>query len=307
MKKFTDVILDEGGNIVAGAELYVRKQSDNSLLTLYSDDGVTETANPAVSASDGYVTFYTANNVLKLEVHVDGELEKTIDQYQHFDFSELTDPNADRIAFWDDSASDMAWLGLDTGLSISGTTLSLGLGTSVQAYDADLAAIAALADPNADRILFWDDSAGAYAYLAPSTGLAISTTNLAVDAATTAQILSNTADKVLLTDDTWAAAAPVALTDAATVAVDFSAGINFTLTIGGNRTLGNPTNVKDQTGYIAITQDGTGSRTLAFGTSWEFAGGTAPILSTAAGAKDILFYQVLGATSIYASLVKAVA
>lgn len=34
------------------------------------------------------------------------------------------------------------------------------------------------ADPNADRILFWDDSAGATAYLTPNTGLAISGTNL---------------------------------------------------------------------------------------------------------------------------------
>lgn len=35
-----------------------------------------------------------------------------------------------------------------------------------------------LADPNADRILFWDDSAGTYAYLALGTGLSISGTTL---------------------------------------------------------------------------------------------------------------------------------
>ena len=39
----------------------------------------------------------------------------------------------------------------------------------------------ALADPNADRILFWDDSAGAYAYLTPGTGLTI--TDTTIDAA----------------------------------------------------------------------------------------------------------------------------
>ena len=38
--------------------------------------------------------------------------------------------------------------------------------------------IAALADPNADRILFWDDSAGSYAYLTVGTGLSITTTTL---------------------------------------------------------------------------------------------------------------------------------
>lgn len=123
---------------------------------------------------------------------------------------------------------------------------------------------------------------------------------------TTAEFRANTADRVLSTDQVWAAAEPVALTDAATVAVDMAAGFNFTVTLGGNRTLGNPTNVKGQSGYIAITQDGTGSRTLAYGSNWEFANGTAPVLSTAAGAKDVLFYQVLSATSIFASLNKAV-
>jgi hypothetical protein len=35
------------------------------------------------------------------------------------------DPGGDRILFWDDSAGIWTWLALDTGLSISGTTLSL--------------------------------------------------------------------------------------------------------------------------------------------------------------------------------------
>lgn len=38
--------------------------------------------------------------------------------------------------------------------------------------------LAALGDPNADRILFWDDSEGEYAYLAPGTNLSISGTTL---------------------------------------------------------------------------------------------------------------------------------
>jgi hypothetical protein len=37
-----------------------------------------------------------------------------------------------------------------------------------------------IADPNADRIRFWDDSAGAEAWLTPGTGLAITDTTLAV-------------------------------------------------------------------------------------------------------------------------------
>lgn len=52
------------------------------------------------------------------------------------------------------------------------------LAAGYQPLDADLTAIAALADPNADRILFWDDSAGAYAYLTPGTNLSITGTTL---------------------------------------------------------------------------------------------------------------------------------
>jgi hypothetical protein len=39
---------------------------------------------------------------------------------------------------------------------------------------------AALMDPNADRILFWDDSAGAIGFLRPNTGLTVSGTDLDV-------------------------------------------------------------------------------------------------------------------------------
>lgn len=36
----------------------------------------------------------------------------------------LSDPNADRILFWDDSANSVAWLEAGSGLTISGTTIS---------------------------------------------------------------------------------------------------------------------------------------------------------------------------------------
>jgi hypothetical protein len=174
MKKEFGYVTDREGNAVAGAEVYIKKQSDSSLVQLYSDDGSTTTSNPLTTDNDGEWSAYWANGVYKIQIFVDGVQQQEINQVQHFDFSELTDPGADRIAFWDDSATDMAWLSLGTGLAISGTTLSL---------DSDLSTIGALVDPDADRILFWDDSAGAYAYLTASTGLSISGTNLTVDAA----------------------------------------------------------------------------------------------------------------------------
>lgn len=47
-----------------------------------------------------------------------------------------------------------------------------------QASNAGLTQIAGLADPNADRVLFWDDSAGAYTFLTMGTGLTITGTTL---------------------------------------------------------------------------------------------------------------------------------
>jgi len=90
------------------------------------------------------------------------------------------------------------------------------------------------------------------------------------------------------------------LTDVATITPDFGANQNFTVTLGGNRTLANPTNiVVGQTGSIFVVQDGTGSRTLSFGAYYDFAGGTAPTISTTAAAVDRIDYIVRTATSIH--------
>jgi hypothetical protein len=91
----------------------------------------------------------------------------------------------------------------------------------------------------------------------------------------------------------------VSLTDAATIAVDLSLGNNFSVTLGGNRTLGAPTNqTAGQSGVIVVTQDSTGSRTLAYNSVYKFAGGTAPTLTTTASAVDVLAYYVESSTRI---------
>ena len=94
-----------------------------------------------------------------------------------------------------------------------------------------------------------------------------------------------------------------ALTDGASITADFSAGNNFSVTLGGNRTLENPSNAAaGQSGVIVITQDATGSRTLAYGSNWKFAGGTDPTLTTAANAVDVLSYYCASSTVIIATL-----
>jgi len=91
------------------------------------------------------------------------------------------------------------------------------------------------------------------------------------------------------------------LSDGATITPDFSANSTFTVTLGGNRTMANPTNlIPGQTGSIFIVQDGTGSRTLAWGSYWNFINGTAPTLSTNANSVDRVDYVVRTAGSIHA-------
>lgn len=84
-----------------------------------------------------------------------------------------------------------------------------------------------------------------------------------------------------------------ALTDAATIATDASLGNQFTVTLGGNRTLGNPTNpTHGQLILYAIRQDGTGSRTLAYDTKFRF--GTdviSPTLTTTAAKTDYIGFR----------------
>tara|TARA_Y100001937_G_scaffold73083_1_gene99373 strand:+ start:134 stop:784 length:651 start_codon:yes stop_codon:yes gene_type:complete len=99
---------------------------------------------------------------------------------------------------------------------------------------------------------------------------------------------------------------PVALTDAASVAVDLSLGNNFTLlctsSVGATRALANPTNaVAGQSGLITITQASGGGNALTFSSNYKFAGGSgqAPSLTTATGgAVDVLPYSVKSATEI---------
>ena len=176
---------------------------------------------------------------------------------QHLGLESLTDPNADRIAFWDDSAGAFKWLtagsnltitgttinatdtntvtnaftniavsghttvsadstsdtltliagtnvdistdaagdsitinATDTnttysagnGIGLSGTTFSVAAGTGLVQNTSGLGlshlGLESLTDPNADRVAFWDDSAGAFTWLTMGSNLTISGTTL---------------------------------------------------------------------------------------------------------------------------------
>lgn len=84
----------------------------------------------------------------------------------------------------------------------------------------------------------------------------------------------------------------ITITDGATLNWDTSLGQVAQVTLGGNRTFAAPTNLVDGGFYsLLIIQDGTGSRTISWNAVFDFAGGTAPTLSTAAGAKDLITWR----------------
>ena len=111
--------------------------------------------------------------------------------------------------------------------------------------------------------------------------------------------------ELTLTDTIDGALAPTitTLTDGATITPNFQTSCNFTVTLGGNRTVANPSAMTvGQSGSIFVVQDATGGRTLSWGSSWDFIQGTAPTLSTGAAAVDRIDYVVRSATSIHTIL-----
>ena len=91
------------------------------------------------------------------------------------------------------------------------------------------------------------------------------------------------------------------LADGANIAVNVSLGNHFRVTLGGNRTLSNPSNPTDaQKIIVEVIQDATGSRTLAFGTAYSFGSGLpSPTLTTTANKRDFLGFVYNASTGLW--------
>lgn len=92
----------------------------------------------------------------------------------------------------------------------------------------------------------------------------------------------------------------VALTSTTgSIAVDLLLSNNFTHTFTESTTLANPTNiVAGQSGIISFTQHASSPKTLAYGSYWDFPGGTVPSVTASNGAFDTLVYFVESSTRI---------
>ena len=135
-------------------------------------------------------------------------------------------------------------------------------------------------------------------------GALSSNVTLNADQATSANWRENVADKLLNPNAVWSAMEETALADAAPVVWDMSRGFDYILTLGGNRAIANPTNTKvGQKGRLIIQQPNSGGPwTVTWGANFKFANGSAPVLSTAASAVDVLYYDVRSSTYIIINL-----
>jgi len=100
-----------------------------------------------------------------------------------------------------------------------------------------------------------------------------------------------------------AAANITALTSATTITIDMALSCHHSVTLAHNATFAAPSNQAiGQSGSIIITQDSTGSRTGTFNTAFKFTGGSAPTLSTAAGAIDRIDYLIVSSNVIHCAV-----
>ncbi len=91
----------------------------------------------------------------------------------------------------------------------------------------------------------------------------------------------------------------VTLTDAATIAVNAALGNDFHVTLGGNRTLGAPSNPVDrQLIHVDVIQPASGGPyTLSYNSIYDFGAGSAPTLSTSANKVDTLTFRYVASLS----------
>ena len=252
--------------------------SDTTFLTIDGSDAGTASFNHDVKlASDASILGFGADNDVTLtHVHDTGLLLNSTMALQFNDASQFI--NAPSATVLDINATDevevnATLMDVNANLDVSGTYTGGGtMTTGGNIVIPDAGTIGSASDTDAVSIT----SAG----------------NIGINTTSPAKKLSVNGP---------ALATISALTDGSTITPDFDTAQNFSVTLGGNRTLANPNNIDaGQTGSIFVTQDGTGSRTLAFGNKFAFAGGTAPTLTTTASAVDRIDYIVMSASIIQA-------
>jgi hypothetical protein len=201
---------------------------------------------------------------------------------------------APSITFTSDTNTGVYRVGADNiGISAGGT---LRLGVSTTAVTSTLPFVAPAGTAALPAYVFTGDlDTGMYLPAAGTLGLsADGTAGISLISTLFTCLIAGSFSSTLAVTGiaTFSAAvntAQVALTDAASIATNAALANAFTVTLAGNRTLDNPTNLVAGSTYIwKITQDATGGRTLAFGSVFSWPGGSPPVMTAIANAVDVI-------------------
>jgi hypothetical protein len=119
--------------------------------------------------------------------------------------------------------------------------------------------------------------------------------------ATAQEYRSAVAGKVVTPDKVWIANQVAPITEASLVTgVNFNNFINASVTLTGNRVIGNPVGgmKPGQSGCITFTMGGSGGYTLTFGDQWFSSGSVVPMLPAAVGGVHRMYYTITDTNSI---------
>ncbi|RKP56364.1 carboxypeptidase-like regulatory domain-containing protein [Pararobbsia silviterrae] len=78
MQKYTNSVADASGLPVANASVQVNTYPAGALATIYSDNGVTQAANPLTTDTNGQFSFYAADGHYSLSISGDNIQPLTI-------------------------------------------------------------------------------------------------------------------------------------------------------------------------------------------------------------------------------------
>jgi hypothetical protein len=284
-------LVTSAGVPISGAKAYFYQAGTTTDITTYQDSGaITPHAQPVVADASGiFAPIYVNNSTYKVVFKTAADV--TILTVDNISLAGST--FADNVFTLQDNADATKQLVFQLSGITTGTT------RTITAPDASGTLILSSSTATQTTAGIVEQATDAEVQTGTDTDRYITPAGLTAKEATVANVRANTADRIFTTDIAYSALAEVTLTDAATIAVDMSTFINGVVTLGGNRALGNPTNTTTgKTGRIRVIQDGTGTRTLSYESSYEFAGGSAPTLSTTAADQDMLYYEVISSTRI---------
>ena len=293
-------------NAVARFDLTTGKIIQNSAVTI-ADDGATVIA--ANSASDGLrITQIGAGNALVVEDSANPDSSPFVIDPLGFVIQGYT-ANITSYAFQSNSAnpfSGIRWAGAASG----GPTLLLGksrsatVGTQGVVSSGDTLGIYAFSGDDGTAFIQaasitaavdgtpgTNDMPGRLVFSTTADGASSVTERMRITSAGNVGVGTSSPGAKLAVVGTGYSPT-ITITDGATLNWDTSLGQVAQVTLGGNRTFAAPTNLVNGGFYsLLIIQDGTGSRTISWNAVFDFAGGTAPTLSTAAGSKDLITWR----------------